>query len=298
MRLVPWLVVAVACSNSKPDGSAPPPAKPKPSDCEARANAAAKFLTTMDHEPNLIYLKDVQPVVRTDLALRESDIRYAPVIMVEAARISYEDRPLVATELKAAHDKIISDIEEGKVPKNDPPDPRRLNLVIDQRAPGTLVARAVATAYKAGFDRITVVFGRPPKTPPPPHTKVDDDVAKLMKDIESGNKATALAEYTRPKVAGCPTLIALFGEVGTEEQDDKAGYLLKRVGPALIGCNCAADPAEITSLMWAITGNPHPVGAIDIVLDPKAKQTLALGAATWSDASAQLHPDATTIWVK
>jgi len=276
--------------------------KAPPADCEAMANEAGVFLTTMDHEPNALYLKDVTPVVRADLPIRESQIKLAPVVIIKPTLISYNDKPVLASELveklKTAHDEVIAAIDAGRVQKYDSPDPQRLDLVIDQRAPWHFVTSAVVAIHTAGFDHVTIVFRRPSATPPPPHTRVDDEIAKLMADTAAGGKATALAAYTRPNIESCPPLVELFGQVSAGEQGDLAGSMLKGVGPALIRCKCAVDPAEMKSLFWGIVGNPHPLGAINIELDPKATQQIALAKdVAWSDANKQLRTDAATLWI-
>jgi len=278
----------------------PSPTGSKVADCKVAATEVGRFLTTMDHEGNVLSLEHVSPAQRTDLTLHEEALRQAPVVEIRADDIFFHDQRMSRSELDPqlvdAHRRIHEDMVAGRFPRVDPPDPDSMIVLIDEHARWTAAVTGLQSAHRAGFDHVTLVFRRPATTAPPPHTKVDDDIAKLMKDTESDNKATAFAGYARSLVASCPALIHVFGEVSANDVADKAGYMLSRIGPALIECDCAADPAEIRSLMWNLAGNPHPVGVIQVVLDPKAKPLVATADTPWSDASKQLSVDATKAW--
>lgn len=304
------VILVMACGNStapRPGaGSAPEAGKPavpptsKVGDCKAAATEVGTFLTTMDHEGSLVSLEDVSPVLRADLKLHEDGLRQAPLVEVRVDGLVYQGQRVSGSELDAklaaAHARIRKDLVDGRFSRRDPPDPDAMIVVADGHARWMMVVTGLQSAHRAGFAHLALVFGRPSATPPPPHTKVDDEIAKLMKDTPAGNKASAFASYTTPMVAPCPALVRVFGEVSATEGMDKAAYMLSHVGPALIECDCAVDPAEIRSLMWNLAGNRHPIGVIKVALDPKAPPLVATADTLWSEASKQLAVDTTQAW--
>jgi hypothetical protein len=289
------LIVLALVACSKHEAPAPQPA---PADCKAATDDIGKFLTTMDHDGSLISLEHVSPPVRRDLTIKGIELRWGPVVEVRTDDIYYQDQKAdLGKRLAADHQKIEEDIARGMVPRHDPPDPRALIVVADDKAQWVKVVAALEAAHKAGFDHITFVFGRPPATPPPPRTKVEGEIEKLMASAESGNKATALANYIRPKIAPCPALVEVFGMVGQTEMEDKATYMLRSAGPAIAACNCAVDPAEMRSMFWMFVGNPKPTMLLRVELDPKAPPHSAQGTKTWGEESGWLTPDKKTIWL-
>jgi len=269
-------------------------------DCTAAANDVATFLTAMDHEPSAVSgYREISLVTRSDLRLDDKAIRLAPEVAVGADQIMYDnapvDRAALEQKLELAGSEIRAAIAAGRVPRDDPPDPKRLDLLVDQRAAWSSVVTAMEVAHAKGFDHVAVVFGRPPKTPAPPHTRVDDDLDKLKRD-NRGHVGSALAAYLRPKIEPCPGLVTAFAQASSSEHGDNAGFLVSQVGPALIDCKCAVDPAEMKSLFWGFVGNPRPLGAIEIELDPAAAPIAAAASAPWSQASARLSVDAHATW--
>jgi len=290
------LIVLAACG--KHEAAAPAPQAPQPTDCKAKTDEVGKFLTAMDHDSSMISLEHVNPPLRKDLTLRADELRWGPVVEVRTDDVYYQgEKGDLGKRLADSQQKIREDIAVGRVPKHDPPDPRALIVIADDKAPWGRVATTLETAQKAGFDHITFVFRRPPTTPPPPRTHVEDEIEKLMAAAESGNKATALANYISPHIAPCPPLVQLFGEVSSTEMDDRAGFMLKGAAPAIAACNCAVDPAEMRSMFWMFLGNPKPTALLRVELDPKAKPHSEQDTKTWGEASAWLTPDTKTVWL-
>jgi len=300
LRSLAWVALA-GCGNHSAhryDPPAPTPAAtPAPADCKAATDELDKFLTTMDHEGSMVDLSKTSPPMRRDLQTRE--LEYAPVLDVRTSGIFFQGDELapaaLAAKLKAMKHKMQEDFELGRYPKRHPPDLRYMIVVADEHATWGSVASAVEVARQSEFDHLAFVFRRPTATQPPPRTHVDDEIEKLMAATEGGNKATALASYISPKVAVCPPLVQVFGEVGAAETGDTAAYLLSKTAPAIAACNCALDPAEARSIMWQTAGNPKPIAVLRVELDKKAPAVSAPADKSWGEASAKLTPDMTKI---
>ena len=275
-------------------------AEAKPTDCQAATDELDKFLTTMDHEGNLLNLDHVSPPMRKDLKVRGGELAQGPVIEVRTDGIFFQGDMLTPAALEPKlieqQKKIQHDIDAGYVPKHLKVDPHYIIVVADAKASWGAVTSALEVAAKTQFDHVTFVFRRPSATPPPPRTHIDDEIEKLLAASET-NQATAIANYISPKVAQCPPLIAVFGEVGTNEIEDKAAYLLAHTAPAIAKCNCALDPAEARSIMWQTAGNPKPIMLLRVELDRKAHKLSAPKAKTWGEASARLTAGMKTVWL-
>ena len=304
----PWILAIVLAACGSPVAQPPPARRPqpqpepaRPKDCTTAANDAGKFLTTMDHDEQLLSLEDISPALRADLKARGDTLRQAPVVEIRTGGLFYQGQLAtpadLAERLDAAHQMIVDDIHAGRVPRSEAPDPAELIVVPDRGARWNAVVDALATAHHAGFDHVTIVFAAPNATPPPPHTRVDDEIQQLMKQTDPGHRATALAGYIRPHVQPCPALLDVFGEVGASEMDDRAGYMLSHVAPALIACHCAVDPAEMTSLFWEFLANPHPLALLAITLDPKQKPITAAADARWDTVNGLLSATSSDLWL-
>jgi hypothetical protein len=82
-----------------------------------------------------------------------------------------------------------------------------------------------------------------------------------------------------------------------EEVDDKAGYVLERVGPAVIACDCDLDVASLRSALWAVMGQPNPVAEIVIEIVEGAA-TIELPANTpWRNASKRFTREIGKVWL-
>lgn len=109
--------------------------------------------------------------------------------------------------------------------------------------------------------------------------------------------STVLAEYTRSRAQACPAL-ARAPEGSSAGSSDPTATLLAAVGPALIDCHCAVDPAEMRSLFWRVAGNPSPMAIVEVSLDTDATAfSFSVAQSTkWSDVASQFAIDGKTTW--
>jgi len=258
-------------------------------DCKTKATEAARFFATMEHEPSMLNVDQVTLVTRSDLVLTDRDINFAPLIRVrdklELNGVTVEGKALAGK----LTDAFAQNAAESR--RFREPGATGVLLLIDASARWERVAEALAAARTAKASEVTFVFARP-KTTPPPRTSVDDDLDKLK---AGGNLATALSGYIRKKIAACPAMIEVMGKVADDNSGDRAGAMLASVGPALIACDCAVDPAEMKSLFWGFLGNPQPLGAIRVTLDPHGTRLDAPKQATWAEVQKQLLTSTTMI---
>ncbi len=280
MRYLAVLLVVAGCGKSKEE-------------CRTEAHALGSLLATADVSPSLMFVddKDMHLVERGDLP--NTQPRYAPVVNI-GATTTYQGQTVTTPELTerltAAHAKIMEDIEQGRAPRYDPPDPRDLVFVIDAKVPWPRVVETVAAATQAGMTAPMFVFGSPNTAKPPPRAPIDDELDAITSSND-GNAATKLAKLTSRLVKGCPSMIKVFGEVSSTEGGDKARFIAEAIPQALIDCNCNVDLRDFRSVMWRLLANPHPVRALRFDPDAPATTITAGASATWKDAAARFTAD-------
>jgi len=276
VRLVVLLVLA-ACGK-------------KHSDCITEANELSHFLTTIDHDPPILGVDDIQLVARPELP--RTTLGRAPGIVVGPKATMIDGRAVTDDQLAEALDKERRFIES--VPRLAH-EPRRVYFAIDEAAPWQRVVSAVSVAQRAGFVKGAFAFARPAATPPPPRAPIDDDIDGIIKDPNASDRASKLAKLAGDVVKSCDELMHAFGSVASVE-GDKAEILLNAVGPALVDCNCNADLPAVRSLMWRVAGNPHPVNVIEVDLDPRVNPLALPAKSPWRDAAKHLSIHTVAMW--
>ncbi len=262
-----WVIaVAAGCGgkNAKPE-------------CKASADEVVQYLRGIDHDVPPFYVPDdIHLAVRTDLP--RGKLARAPVVTVKPAQIAFESQ-------------LVADAKELASKLAASPDKTQLYLLLDGDAPWGTIAAVGEAAATSGFDRVSIVLARPRTgSPPPPRSHVDDEIIEIVKDDSRGGKASEIAHAERDVVAKCPAMVKLFGDVASVETTDKADYLLDRIGPALVDCDCNVDLPSLRSVMWRLIGNPTPVVVLPLVL---ARDGTAIEQPTsrpWSAASRELAP--------
>jgi hypothetical protein len=249
-----------------------------------------KFLRTMDHSMSMVFIEDdMHVVMRPDLPKKPA--RMAPVIVVKVGETDFQgskvDRAGLVERLTAAHARLAEDIDMGRVPRRDPPDPKEINVVVDVAVPWSRVVEVTEDAAAAGFTRPAFAFGQPSPVAAPPHTWADDKLAELKKS-DASNRASEVARVMTGIVKDCKALQREFGRVSATENEDKAAVIIEGTGPALIECGCNVDMPAFRTVMWLVAGNPQPTTVLHVDI-AKGGKPIALAAATpWSEANKQL----------
>ena len=279
-RPAPLLLAALALLGCKRGGE----------DCPARAEELGRFLTSMDHDMSLVALDEgLEPVRRDDLAPLEPAL--SPVVQVRPDAITFQgDRVADAAELGVRLAEARAGAEEvaEMTPERERGALRRLHLVLDRRTTWDTAVQVTDAAREAGYTEVIFVFARPPATPPPPRSAVDDELDRALQK-DSSERATEAARIAERIVKGCAAIERLFGSVASTPGEDKAARLLAGVGPALVECDCAVDIPALRSVLWRIAGNPRPLSAVTVELAPDAPPITLPAATTWEKAAARLQ---------
>lgn len=261
-------------------------------DCPARAAELERFLAAMDHEPTFVPVDPtIQLVSRTDVPRIVP--REATLVSI-GEDLTLNGRPAPPAELSA---RLASKMEELTSRGLDRPEGlRSLLVVVDRAVRWERVVQVIEAAVAAGHTAATFVFARPPGTAAPPRSPIDDELDEAMR-ANPAERATAAAWLLRGVVERCPALIEAFGQVAVVEAQDRAGHLLRAIGPAVVECNCQVDLASLRSGLWRVMGNTRPMSFLPVELS-RTGASIALPAGTsWVDASARLKPALGPIWL-
>lgn len=276
--------LATACGSTKDGPSsateAPAPAKEPPS-CKQRVAELEKFFAGMDTAMSLRE-PGVELVERTDLPKTSS--KTAPMLSVTRDAYRFD-----GTEM------MIDDVE---VRLKAPPsyyEPGVVHVSFARDVPWSRVVEVTAVLHDTGINPL-LVFAVPDTTPPPPRTKIDDDLDKLQNDTEASNKATELARLIQREVQGCPPLVRVFGDIAAVE-GPKDEYMVKHVPPAIAECNCAAAPETMRSVFYRILHSTTPTHTLALELSRQAPVISAAADATWADASKRITPATKRAWL-
>jgi biopolymer transport protein ExbD len=262
VKILAVIAVAAGCGGKT--------AKPE---CKTSADELVQYLRGIDHDSQPFFVdSDVHLAVRTDLP--RSKLATAPVVTVKPTQI------VVASQ-------VVADTNELAARLSAAANKAQLYLQLDNDAKWGMIASVAEAAAKSGFERVSIVFARPRTGSPPPHSKVDDEIGEIVKDEQHGGKASEIAQVTRDVVASCSSMTKLFGDVAATE-GDKAEYLLDRIGPALVDCDCNVDVPSLRSVMYRLVGNPTPVAVLPLVLARDGATVEQPASRPWSAASGQL----------
>ena len=275
------MVALAACGKSK-------------AECRTEAESFGKLLAAADLSQSVLQVDDTMDLVeRTDL--RPYELHEAPVVYLDAKQTRYQGK-LIANVgelgelLAAAHASIVEMIESGKVPRRNPPDPRRLIFAIDAATPWSSVVATVDVAAKAGMTAPEFVFDLPVTWKAPPRAPIDTELDKIVDDKEGG-MATRFAEITKRLVQRCPSVVRIFGEVSAVEGGNKTEYIARALPKALIDCDCNVDMPDFRATIWRIMANPRPMRVLAFDPDAPAKSIAAPGAKPWREVAPTLAPD-------
>ncbi len=269
--------------------------------CRAEADAVRALFDGVDLSPQMFEIDGVTLAVRTDLP--PQPVRHGPVLSITPSEIRYKGRDLpleqLRAELSSARQRLQDDIDQGRVPRHDPPDPTLIHVHVDRGAPWSLVVEAVAVAADAGMTSPAFAFAAPQPPRRQPAGPIVRELAALRAS-ESTSKATDLAKLTSREIASCPSMQRAMGHVASDDTEDRAGDLVRRVPQAMIDCNCKLHVENLKTILWWLLVNEKPVRVLHTRTGTRAgddppKRIEHSVTTTWEIASQQL--DASTAHV-
>jgi hypothetical protein len=264
-------------------------------DCKARVGEVMAFLDKMDHEPPVIGgIDDVKLVQRPELPAKPNPLAEIALVL-RPGKITSGGQELrleaLADELttRKQHAQDHADKMGPRFQKDFDPD--RIAIAIDASTPWSQIVAVTDQVSQAKLDHVWLVFDAPSPVAPPPRVPIDDDLDKL-EHSDAPNKATEIARLATTVVDKCPAMKKVFGAVSSDEDSDKAGAIISGTGPALIDCDCAADPGAIRALLWRVAGNRQPERVLEITLADGGDKLAFPPTATWKDVAPKLQGNA------
>jgi hypothetical protein len=261
--------------------------------CRTEARELGALLASIDTEPGPIWSTEAKLVMRPELPkLGER----APELTLFPGRIQLDHRGTVTREMFAeALAAAQAELADARRMRRDPPDARRIYVLIDGATPWREVVTAVEAAATAGFTTPTFVFGAPSTATPPPRAAVDDELDRITTEVNPAERATEFAKLVEKQVADCAALQDVFGDIGRSDAESKSQMLIRRLPDALVDCKCDVPMADFRATMWRLLAIPTPMRglAVELVADGTR---IALPAATpWSAASKRLDASTKTV---
>jgi hypothetical protein len=246
--------------------------------CRREVADVAEYFATLDTTDPPVFAYGTTLVVRDDLTLRTGP--NAPVVEVRATETRVGGRTFSSDELAEIH-------SDGSATAKDPD---LLYVAIEPTVPWERVRLLLKDAEQAGYIHPMLVFGRPMTQGPPPPSKVDQQIDAILAKDDAANKATEIAGLAMEVIKGCPALKTLFGQVGSDERGSKAEILVMGTPPALLECECAADPASVRNILARIILGSPLVALLPVTF--AADGVTIAPTTTWADASKTLQPGA------
>ena len=294
--LTPCLLMGACSGGSKNDrdkgaggpgssSAAAGPASPSglTGDCRADAAAVGAYLASTPHDLSLFMaVPEVVLVKRRDVPA--GPIPYAPVVVASAKTLLVEGSSLDEASLAEHLSARRAQDSEKATPS---PRPDRIYLQLDAATPWSRVVAIVAAAAGAGYTEPAFLFDTEATLTPPPRTAIDAELDALEHASDSGGGATKVAELAQRVATPCPALITLFGSVASAT-GDRAQHLIDGIAPALIDCNCKADPATVRSLMWRVVAAPPRVQVIAFETSARHPRLELPATMPWAEASQRI----------
>ena len=169
---------------------------------------------------------------------------------------------------------------------------RDVVLVIDEAVPWSEVATVAGLAARAGFSHAYFMFARAQQAVPPPHTSVDDAVAKAT---SKGDRLMALVPARRRFVASCPALMKALAVIPEHTATWYRDTFVPGFGAALTACDCRVDLAELRSWMFYELTPFVQTGSLEVELVQTGRRVTLPGKMPWREASKKLA--AGTVWL-
>ncbi len=276
VRLVGCVVLAsaVGCHGGK--GAASPEA----GGCKGQAASFGKWLGGLygeaaAEEPDLPAKAFELVDIGEETAAKPVGAGTLVVVTTDAITVNGQAVPAAQAKLDARLKAARSAAEEPGVP---------LLVAIDAQVPWAAVRGITEAATHAGWQEVAFVFKGAWQTPPPPASKLDEEI-KAGTEADSPNQASV-----EDKVYGnCPTAAAVMQDVASMSQADRQRALVERLPGAIERCNCQLDLASARAYHWFKSGHDRPriVAVVLPLATPSepGKPITGPATATWSTAA-------------
>ncbi|HEY4059952.1 MAG TPA: hypothetical protein VGM39_25225 [Kofleriaceae bacterium] len=198
------------------------------------------------------------------------------------------------TEKKFALERQIQDDPDyAKMSPGLAGHPHELAWLIDKDTPWRNVVAALDAAQKNGFDHVQFVFATKPMAAPP-HTAVDDAVAKAGRGMSG--ISTAIAPFAKSAMAKCPHLVRAFDPPSGD--DWIAKHFWPDLDVALEGCDCGVAMDELRSVLYYMLVPRPKTGALSITLAKSGTAVSAAKTALWKDVAPKIKSGKIHVSVK
>jgi hypothetical protein len=162
---------------------------------------------------------------------------------------------------------------------------RDVVLVIDEAVPWSEVATVAGLAARAGFSHAYFMFARAQQAVPPPHTSIDDAVAKATTE---GDRLIALVPARRRFEASCFALTKALAVIPRDTATWFRDTFVPGFGAALTACDCKVDLAELRSWMFYELTPIVQTGSLEVQLVKTGRRLALPGKMPWREASKKL----------
>ncbi len=157
-------------------------------------------------------------------------------------------------------------------------------LAVDASATWSDAVSVGKLAAKSGFTRVNFVLARAKQPVPPPHTSVDDLMAKASTTNERSQTLIKVRERLEQQ---CPGLAASLTHAKSQH-DTYENTVVPAMRSWLSACHCSAPVPEVRSYLFYMFVPQLETGFITVELDQHAR-AIALPAHTlWRDAAPKL----------
>lgn len=262
------LVLALGCGNKKQQ-------------CQADVADLADYLRKLKYE-SFTVSTSAKLVTRSDVP---DPTQAAPVLDLLPNGAQMNGKPIDLSSLQQQLiDESMSISRSGANARNAQTAPTVL-FAIDEATPWHTVAEMAEAAASSGFNHVGFVFAAPATVQPPPHTSVDDEVAKL--GTAPGEKAAGLAKLLKDISAPCKPIQDVFSNLATYSTGDKSEIYASGVSKALLECDCGIDLPRFRSASYYLFTAP-PTRSLTVTVS-RDGAPLAFPANTpWREVSKQL----------
>lgn len=260
---------------------------PSSSDCGPEVYEMEQMLKKMDRGLDWLSVDGIKLAPREDLPKRF--VARSAVLHVRPGGIELDGQRMPVEEV-ASRVESMRWAYSGRNSRAD-----RVVLAIDAATPWVQVVAATRAVYDGGVRGVVFVFGGSPGAPPPPRTRIDDDLDKVMAGDPS-SRAVEMARMVEKLSASCTGLQKLWKRLAVSPADVKETTLVDQIGPAILECQCKTDVGAMRSLLYRMMKSP-PVTIQEVTLDTTARRIEQGPTVPWGQANRVLPKGNETVWL-